>query len=138
MNMNDIISCHEVPEAERMAFVNKLFGSHFPLCLEPTMFNMAGRLAAQYHGGYWAFYALSNGGFWMAPRGDAIFEVCCENDFEGTLSANALGLTATMYAYSHLSFGGDAFAVLCATQYHLVRAYMFQHPEAESILRAID
>src|ERR1035437_3002070 len=86
MNMNDIISCHEVPEAERMAFVNKLFGSHFPLCLERTMFNMAGRLAAQYHGGYWAFYALSNGGFWMAPRGDAIFEVCCENDFEGTLS----------------------------------------------------
>ena len=127
-----------VPESERMSIVDKLFGISYVLKLEPTVFSMAERLAADYHGAYWQFYALSNGGFFMAPRGDATFDVCCENGFEGKLSADALGLAACLYAYSHLSFDGDAFADLCGNQYHLVREYMFQHPEAKSILRAID
>ena len=141
MNTTDVIdtiSCHEVPEGDRMAFVDRLFGIHFPMRLEPTVFDMAGMLSSEYQGGYWQFYALSNDGFYLAPRSNTIFNVCCENGFEGKLSADALGLTATLYAYSHLSFGGDAFADLCGNQYHLVREYMFQHPEARSILRAVD
>jgi len=138
MNMTDTISCHEVPEGDRMAFVDRLFGINFPLRLEPTVFDMAGMVATDYQGGYWTFYALSDGGFFMTPREDTIYDVSCPNGFDGKLSANALGLTATLYAYSHLSFGGDTFADLCGSQYHLVREYMFRHPEARSILRAID
>lgn len=138
MHLVNSLSSRVVPEAERMSVVDKLFGIGYVLKLEPTVFRFAERLAADYHGAYWQFYALSNGGFFMAPRGDTIFEFSCENGFQGKLSANALGLTACLYAYSHLSFGGDAFADLCGNQYHLVREYMFQHPEAKSILRAID
>ncbi len=138
MNIFSTITCNTVPESERMDFVDKLFGISYVLKLEPTIFNMAGMLAAEYSGAYWEFYSLSNGGFFIAPRGDAIYDVCCENGYVGKLSANAFGLAATMYAYSNLSFGGDPFADLCATQYHLVREYMFQHPEAKTILRAID
>jgi hypothetical protein len=50
-----------------------------------------------------------------------------------------LGIAACLYAYSHLSFGGDdAFVETCAQQYHLLRDYMLEHPEARGILGAID
>jgi hypothetical protein len=138
MSIIKLITCTTVPESERMNVADTLFGVRYVTLLEPTIFNMAGMLAAAYHGAYWDFYSLSNGGFYMAPRGLDTYDVCCENGFEGKLSGNALGLAACLYAYSNLSFGGDAFADLSATQYHLAREYMFQHQEAESIARAID
>ena len=94
-----------IPESGRMAFVDKLFGLHFPMRLEPTIYDMAGRLASEYRGGYWLFHSLSNGGVYMAPRGDTIFAVSCENGFEGNLSADALGIAACLYAYSPLHSG---------------------------------
>ena len=127
-----------IPESERMAFVDKLFGLHFPMRLEPTIYDMAGRLASEYRGGYWEFYALSNGGFYMAPRSTTVFDVSSENGFEGTLSADALGIAACLYAFSTLSFGEDDFAQICGRHYHLLREYMFEHAEAKSILAAID
>ena len=63
----------------------------------------------------------------------------CENGFEGTLSADAIGITACLYAYSHLSFTDSPdFAEKCAQQYHLLREFMLEHPEAKAILKAID
>lgn len=91
-----------------------------------------------YRGGYWQFYALSNGGFYLAPDSDRLFPVVCENGYEGNLSADALGITACLYAYSHLSFAGDAFAETCARQFHWPRDYTMEHPEARDFLRAID
>ncbi len=136
--MTDTITCHVVPEADRMDFVDRLYGINFPMVLESCIFGMAAMLSRDYTGGYWEFRAVSNGGFYMAPSAETLFAVSCENGFEGKLSANAFGLTVTLYAFSHLSFGGGDFAELCGSQYHLVREYMFQHPEARSILRAID
>jgi len=37
-----------VPESERMAFVDKLFGIGYVIKLEPTVFTMAERIAPQY------------------------------------------------------------------------------------------
>lgn len=136
--MSSIVTARLVPDADRVQHTAKLFGTSFPMRLEPAVFDMAGRLAAQYHGGYWLFYALSNGGFYMAPRSDTLFAVSCENGFDGQLSADALGIAACLYSYSHLSFGEDDFADTCASQYHLLREYMFGHPEVREILRAID
>ena len=122
----------------RVTSTADLFGVHFPLRLEPSIFAMADRLAPSYRGGYWHFYALSNGGFYMAPASDTIFDVSCENGFGGKLSADALGITACLYAFSHLSFGEGEFAQTCAEHYHLLRSYLFEHVEAKAILRAID
>ena len=127
-----------IPESERMVFVDKLFGLHFPMRLEPTIYDMAGRLALEYRGGYWEFNALSNGGFFMAPRANTIFAVSSDNGFEGQLSADALGITACLYAYSHLSFSDGAFAETCARQYHWLREYAMDHAEARAIVAAID
>ena len=106
--------------------------------MEPAIFAFAGRLSADYDGGLWELYALSNGGFYMASRSCGAFAARAENGFEGELSACALGITACLYAYSHLSFGGDRLAAICAAQYHLLREHALDHREASAILAAID
>jgi hypothetical protein len=124
---------------QRINTTANLFGLHFSMRLEPTIYAITDKLAHEYNGGYWEFYALSNGGFYMAPSSDKLFDVSCENGFEGKLSGDALGIVACLYAYSHLSFGdADGFAEVCAEQYHLLREYMFEHSEVVDILRAID
>jgi Antirestriction protein len=38
------------------------------LTVERTVYDVLNELAPDYCGGYWHFYALSNGGFYMAPE----------------------------------------------------------------------
>lgn len=135
---NQSITNTFVSEPERSAFVDHLFGISYATKLEPTVFTMAERIAPEYSGGYWAFHELGNGGFYMAPSGEALLDVICENGFEGKLSPDALGITACLYAYSHLSFGDGRFAETCAEHYHLLREFMFEHVEAAGILQATD
>ena len=74
----------------------------------------------------------------MAPSGDRIFHVICQNQFEGDLSADALGITSCLYAYSHLSFTDGDIAREYARHYHRLRAFMAEHPEVGAILGATD
>ena len=135
---SNAVTCQRIADASRMQHTDTLFGLHFPMRLEPTIFDMAGRLALEYRGGYWEFNALSNGGFFMAPRSTAVFDVSSENGFEGQLSADALGIAACLYAYSHLSFGDGALAETCADQFNFLREYAMGHAEARAIVAAID
>ena len=121
-----------------MAVTGKYFGLHFPLQLEPVVYGITERIATDYSGGYWNFYTLSNGGFFMAPTSDQLFHVTCDNMFEGDLSADALGITACLYAYSHLSFSDGRFGHVCARHYHRLREFMMEHPEVRAILGATD
>ncbi len=132
------ITRKQVPENQRLQHTAKLFGVNFPMRLEPFVYTITDSIADEYDGGYWEFYELSNGAFYMAPHSDRTFNVTCENGFEGELSADALGIAVCLYAYSNLSFSGGAFAETCVEQYHLLRDFMFEHPEAAAILGAID
>lgn len=134
----NIITNTLVPESDRMTIVDRIFGLSYVLKLEPAVFSLAEALSEQYSGAYWYFHELSNGGFYMAPRFDTEFTLSCENGFEGKVSPCAFGITVCLYAYSELSFAGDRLAQVCAEQYHLLREYALQHPEAKLILRAID
>lgn len=128
-----------VPEDRRLAVTVELFGVWFPTRIEPVVFTFAERLSEDYTGGYWDFYTLSNGGFYMAPAGDRRFHVTCDNQFEGDLSSDALGITVCLYASSNLSFAGpDAFADICSDQYHWLRDFALEHPEAQAILGSTD
>ncbi len=133
-----IIAAERVPEALRMDATDGLFGMHFPLKLEPAIYKFADQLSSEYNGGYWDFFTLSNGGFYMAPRADGTYRVSCENGYQGELSADALGIVACLYAYSHLSFAEGDFGELCAEHYHWLRAFVMEHAEAGAILAAID
>ena len=124
-------------DTDRMNYTASHFGDNFPFRIEPFIFDMAGSLSRDYTGGYWNMYELSNSGFYMSPESDTPFHVCCMNGYEGTLSADAFGITVCMYAYSNLSFS-EELAEVCAEQYHLLREYMFVHREIKAILAAID
>lgn len=124
-------------ETERLEYTASHFGDNFPFRIEPFIFDIGASLSRDYTGGLWIFYDLSNGGFYMAPKSDAPFHVSCMNGYEGTLSADAFGITACLYAYSNLSFSEDL-AEICGKQYHLLREYMLEHPEVKEIMTAID
>ncbi len=127
-------------DRQRMTVPAEIFGVHFAARVEPYVFGIARTLSEQYDGGYWEFYGLSNGAFYMAPAGDERFNVRCENGFEGELSADAFGITCCLYCYSHLSFSAPrSMAEMCAEQYHLLREWMLAgHGETPAILAAID
>jgi len=130
--------CQPLSESQRIDYPAALFGVAFPFRVEPAVFNIARQLSRAYDGGLWDFYALSNGGFYMAPQTDEPFDVRAENGFEGRLSACAFGITVCLYAFSHLSFEAGPAAETCAEQYHLLREHMLDHREAQLILAAID
>ena len=132
------IHSERLNDAKRLTVTADLFGVHFPFKLEPSVYTLADRLAPAYDGGYWHFYSLSNGGFYMAPATDTIFDIRCENGFEGKLSADAFGITACLYAYSNLAFDHGPFAPVWSEHYHLLREFMMEHAEARVILRATD
>lgn len=137
--MKTPITFQQVPDKLRIRHTASLFGVHFPLNLEPSVYAITRNIAPAYQGDYWEFYTLSNGGFYMAPHSEQWYLVSCDNGFQGRLSADALGITACLYAYSHLSFNDlKGFAEICAEHYHLLRAYMLEHKEVANILRAID
>lgn len=137
--MENKVTRQLVPESHRAERVGQLFGVHFPLQLEPFIYAITDRMAPDYKGGYWQFYTLSNGGFYMAPETDRAFTVSCDNFYRGTLSADALGIVACLYAYSHLSFSrNEQIGRMYARHYHLLREYMCEHAEVAGILGAID
>ena len=127
MNDFETVSSKLVSDDERVATTAKLFGFDFPMRLEPTVYAMAGMLATKYQGG-----------FYLAPDTGTIFEVNCQNGFQGQLSGDALGVTACLFSYSQLSFGQGEFAQTCARHYHLLRDFAMDHSEAGAILRATD
>ena len=134
-----IVTRELVPEQQRANFVEALFGANFPLQLEPYVFALASELSADYRGGYWQFHALGNGGFYMTPDDDERFTVRCENGWGGTMSADALGITACLYAFSRLSFvASESIASVYARHYHLLREYAMDHAEVDAIVAATD
>ena len=133
------ITRQQVSDKLRIMHTANLFGMRFPLNIEPAVYSIVSNIATEYNGDYWKFYALSNGSFYMAPCSVQSYQVICENGYVGMLSADALGITACLYAFSHLSFGSNKiFTELCANHYHSLREYMLEHKEASAILSAID
>ena len=131
------ITSQLIKEEDRSQHIDHLFGIDFPMILEPVIYTFAERLAENYNGSYWNFYELSNGGFYMAPNTDDLFLISSDNGYEDDMTADALGITACLYAYSHMSFG-SAIANTCNKHYHLLRDFIMDHVEAGTILAAID
>lgn len=124
-------------ETERINYTSSHFGDNFAFRIEPFIYDMARALSGDYNGGYWNMYELTNGGFYMTPESDTPYHVVCMNGYEGTLSADAFGIMACLYAYSNLSFSEDL-ADVCGEHFHLLREFMFEHPEFQAFLAAID
>ena len=133
-----LITANLVSETKRLDTADKHFGIRYPLLVEPMVYRFAEQLADRYSGGYWQFYTLSNSGFYMAPNLEVSFAVVADNGYTGSMSADALGITACLYTYSNLSFGEGAFGEKCSKHYHRLYKFAMQHAEAAAIRAAID
>lgn len=129
-----------IAEDKRLDATENHFGIWFPMTIEVAVYQITEHITqGAYSGGWWWMYEVSNGGFYMAPDVDQAFQVSCDNYWQGELSADALGVTACLYAFSRLSYAENVkFGKLCAEHYYLLRDYMYEHPEAAAIAAATD
>ena len=130
------ITAQVVDDAKRLDALPRHFGRAM-LRVEHTIYNFLNQLCADYQGGYWEFYELSNGGFYMAPRTDRKFFLQCENGFSRELSGDAAGIVACLYAFSHMAFAEPS-ADNISTHFHHLRDFACEHADAALIFAAID
>lgn len=140
MSINQAISCitaQQVEETARIDFLPTVFGSRLMMHGEAQVYAWMRKLSADYKGGFWQFYNLSNGGFYMAPTGLDKLHILCEgNFFAGDLSADAAGIVATLFALCYLANYAEDDSII--ERYHLLIEYAGLHEEASKIFRAID
>ena len=133
---NHIVTSKLIPEHLRLSTLPRYFDEDY-LRAESLVYYWMHRLSKTYDGGYWHFYVLSNGGFYMAPAIDSPLEVVVEsNGFAATMSADAAGLVAVLYAFCQLA--NDLNSHRFNELYFQVREFAMCHAEAELIWRAID
>ncbi len=124
-----------VPEHERLQILPKHFGRYLTV-VETMIYDWTRRLVPAYTGGYWHFYELSNGGFYMPPDLGKSRLIVPTNDFEGELSPDAIGITVCLFTFSHGSFQfpGETFV----NHYAWLREYSYFHAEGGLISKAVD
>ena len=133
------VTAEVVPAKERI----DALPSFFPQCyleFELMAFDVARTISETYErsSGYWEFYRLSNGGFFMAPKCDGEFQVVIPfgNGFQGSMSAEAFGVTVTLYAYCFIA---EKFPEAnMGDHYSRLYEYMSDHKDAALIWQAID
>ena len=91
--MTTTITRQIVSVNQRVNITADLFCVQFSL-LEPFVYSMTSKLSCDYSGGYWQFYTLSNGGFYMSPNSDGTGEALQFYDASLRLVSASLGLHA--------------------------------------------
>lgn len=136
------ITATQVSDKNRISFWPQHFGT-IPqwITLEPHIFAWMDRFCADYHGGIWQFYSLSNGGAFMAPEADddnedkwSLFNPMNGNGAE--MSAEAAGIAVCLIAYSHHACRTECDAM--TAHYYRLRDYALRHPECNAIMHIID
>jgi hypothetical protein len=140
--MTDTTSGHSTITArllqahERLDALPKHFGGRAMLRVEFAIYTAMREIAREYAGGYWHYYELSNGAFYMTPDAKGPFAVTVEgNGFAGSLSADAVGIVASLMGVNRVAFAGSE---ACIEQFYLLRDYALAHAEQHTIFRAID
>ncbi|MBN6207033.1 antirestriction protein [Ralstonia pickettii] len=131
----------QVQDGDRLAFLPAMFGMRLMIRGEMLVYAWLGRLSPDYTGGYWNFYRVSNGGYYLAPQTDKPLRISVDgNGFSGEASADAAGIVATLFALSHIVNEGGSGADFDAltSRYYLLRDFAIEHNEARLILAAID
>nr|WP_280971440.1 antirestriction protein [Cupriavidus gilardii]WDE72679.1 hypothetical protein [Cupriavidus gilardii] len=126
-----------VADDQRMAFLPRHVGMIGLLVVENAVYSQLRQLTADYGGGFWDYYDLSNGGFFMAPSGGDSMRLSNPMNYsDETMSAEAAGIVACMYVFGNLSF--DPRFRRLADKYHLLREFSLEHAEAAKIFSLID
>ena len=136
MNACTRIEAYRVNEHARIGTLPRHFGRHM-LIVENRIYSFLRQFSTDYTGGYWNFYELSNGGFYMAPELETVRLVIASNGYEDQMSGDAAGITVCLFAFSHLSFEYPQLETF-ARHFHRLRDFAADHAEAQKIFGAID
>jgi len=140
MTTRQTIQAITLPVGKRLMFLPEHFGE-LHLAVEFAVYNHTQALAKEYTGGLWQYRELSNGGAYMRPDTERRWQIqCATNGYQGEMSSDALGITATLFALSHLSFRyqGHPDGNKLAEHFHWLRDFALDHEEATEIFAAID
>lgn len=133
----DEIKATIVPENARMSVLPKYLGARYMMVGEGAVYSWMGALSPEYDGGLWDYYELSNGSFFMAPSGVEKLTIEARgNGYTGTMSAEAAGITACLYAFAQIA--NQTAQAHFIDLYQNLRAYAVRHFECSEILAAID
>lgn len=130
------VEAYKVSQQARIGTLPRHFGKYM-MTVEQKIFDQMHLLSADYDGGAWDFFELSNGGFFMAPAYEWLRLKVHGNDYEGRMSGEAAGITVCLFAFSLLSFDHRNTEVF-ARHFHWLRDFALSHGEAREILAAID
>lgn len=127
-----------VSDAQRIHFWPKYFGQVPKWALiEPQVFRWLDRLCDDYHGDFWDFYTLPNGGAFMVPGTEQDYVLFNALNGNGaTVSREAAGITACLMVYSHCACSTESEAM--TEHFYRLREYALQHPESRAIFSLID
>lgn len=127
-----------VPEDRRRDFLPSLFGLRHLILAENLLYTLMNRLSPQdYGGGFWDFYEFKGKPLYLVPTSKPRYRIRCDtNGYEGEVSADAAGIIATLFTFSHLSFHIQS--DLPAEGFSRLYPYAAEHPEAGEIFQAID
>ena len=106
--------------------------------LEGDIFKMMDNLCDIYHGAFWEFSMLTNGGafIWPDMPETTLYLFNPHNGNDAELSPEAAGIAVCLITYSIWSFNTES-PVLVEYFYQL-RDYALQHEECAAIFRLID
>jgi len=126
-----------VPEGERLSVLPDIFGFAQMLRAEALAYGWMSKLSIDYTGGYWHYYKLDNGGFYMAPDMDTPMRISCDgNGREAIVSADAAGIIATLFMIGQLCHELQTEAM--AEAYHALLDFGTEHAEQAAILNLVD
>lgn len=129
-----------LPQEQRSGFMRRYFGKS-AFMTESVLFSFMDKLCESYTGGYWEFVELTNGAMFLFPKMSEEKVRCtwAENYSEEMVSPEAAGITATLMALSYMSFKvqGDDLEKVCQV-YDGLREFVYEHPEARSIIALTD
>lgn len=135
--LNDTPRAVIVPDEARQEFLPTLFGRSHLIVAENAVYALMERLSPlDYRGGSWDFFEHESKPLFLAPRSRTRFRITGDvTCFQGEVSAEAAGIIATMFAFSHLSFQFQSERLV--EGYERLYAYSADHPEAAEIFQAI-
>ncbi|WP_272671696.1 antirestriction protein [Providencia sp. PROV104] len=128
-----------VPDEQRLDFWLNHFGDVKGWAtFEVVIFTTMGQFCDDYHGGYWEYCTLSNGGAFIYPdlNNDPLTLFNTHNGHEAQVSCEAAGIAVCLILYSIWSFKTES-DLMCDRFYQL-RDYAAEHAESAAIFHLID
>ncbi|HCI94821.1 MAG TPA: hypothetical protein DHV44_00795 [Providencia sp.] len=105
---------------------------------EVVIFTTMSQFCEDYHGGYWEYCSLSNGGAFIYPdlHQETLMLFNPHNGNEAKVSCEAAGITVCLMMYILWSFQTESDTLV--DRFYQLRDYAAQHPERSAIFHLID